>query len=95
MLNWLRWSGWAEGISFLLLLFIAMPLKYALGKPEAVRVIGSAHGALFILYALMVFVVARERHWPARLIGQGLLAAFLPFGPFWFDAKLRREGWSQ
>ncbi len=94
MLNWLRWAGWAEGMSFLILLFIAMPLKYVVGLPQAVRIVGSAHGGLFIIYALLVLMVARERQWPGKLIGLGILAAFLPFGPFWFDSKLKREGWS-
>ncbi|MFN9297548.1 MAG: DUF3817 domain-containing protein, partial [Acidobacteriota bacterium] len=47
MLAYLRWAGWAEGISFLVLLLVAMPMKYLIGEPMAVRVIGSLHGALF------------------------------------------------
>lgn len=92
--KWLRLSGIAEGLSFLVLLLVAMPLKYMAGKPEAVKIIGSLHGGLFIIYAVLVLAVARNHQWPARLIGLGLLAAFLPLGPFWFDAKLKREGWA-
>ncbi len=92
MLQYLRWSGWAEGASFLVLLLIAMPMKYLMNEPMAVRVVGSIHGALFIVYAVMVLAVARAMAWPGKLIGLGLLAAFLPLGPFWFDARLKREG---
>lgn len=89
--RWLRRAGWAEGISFLLLLGIAMPLKYLAGKPEAVRVVGAAHGGLFVIYLVLVLVAARRDAWPARRVGEAVAAAFLPFGPFWFDARLRRE----
>jgi integral membrane protein len=88
--TWLRRAGYAEGISFLALLGIAMPLKYILGQPQAVRVIGSIHGALFIIYAVLVLTTARTYRWPGKLIGLGLLAAFLPFGPFWFDKRISR-----
>lgn len=90
-LKWLRWAGYAEGISFLVLLLIAMPLKYAAGMPQAVRVVGSVHGALFVVYAAMVLAVARNHRWPGKLVGLGLLAAFLPLGPFWFDRRVRGE----
>jgi integral membrane protein len=89
-LRWLRLSGYAEGISFLVLLLIAMPLKYLAGQPMAVRVVGSLHGALFVIYAVMVLVAARNHRWPAKLIGLGLLAAFLPLGPFWFDRRIQQ-----
>ena len=89
-LLWLRRSGIAEGISFLILLGIAMPLKYLAGQPQAVRIAGSLHGALFVIYAAMVLLAARNHQWPPKEIGLGLLAAFLPFGPFWFDKRMRR-----
>ncbi|MBZ2178008.1 MAG: DUF3817 domain-containing protein [Acidobacteria bacterium] len=88
---WLRWAGWAEGLSFLLLLGVAMPLKYLAGRPEAVRVVGAAHGGLFVIYIVLVLLAARRDAWPARRVGEAFAAAFLPFGPFWFDARLRRE----
>jgi integral membrane protein len=90
-LKWLSRAGVAEGLSFLLLLFVAMPLKYVMGRPEAVRVVGMAHGILFIVYAVLVLSFARAQRWPGKLIGQGLLAAFLPFGPWWFDRKVRER----
>jgi len=90
-LTWLHYSGIAEGLSFLILLGIAMPLKYLAGQPQAVRIVGSLHGLLFVIYALMVLLAAHNHKWSLKLIALGLLAAFLPFGPFWFNARLRRQ----
>ncbi|WP_317048755.1 DUF3817 domain-containing protein [Hymenobacter sediminis] len=59
----LRVVGFLEGISFLVLLGIAMPLKYLLGQPEAVRIVGMAHGVLFVAYVLLVLQVSLERSW--------------------------------
>lgn len=87
----LRWAGLAEGTSFLVLLGIAMPLKYLAGKPEAVRVVGSLHGLLFVVYVLMVALAARKFRWGITTVSMALAAAVFPFGPFWFDAKLRRQ----
>ena len=90
----LRWSGLIEGTSYLLLLFIAMPLKYGLGMPLAVKLTGWLHGIFFIWYwiaAVPLFTVLR---WPIeRSIGLGL-ASILPFGifvmeRFWLQPLLR------
>lgn len=62
----LRLVGLLEGVSFLVLLGIAMPLKHFAGRPEAVRVVGMAHGVLFILFVVLVLIVARQRRWGAR-----------------------------
>lgn len=80
-----------EGTSFLLLLFIAMPIKYGLGIPEFVKVIGMAHGILFILYCVLLIQVATEFSWPLKKSFLGFIAAFLPFGPFVFDRGLEKE----
>lgn len=86
-----RLVGLLEGVSFILLLFIAMPLKYAAGKPAAVSVCGMAHGVLFIGYALVLVRAKFFADWnwwrPAKL----MFAALLPFGPFLVDAGLKRE----
>jgi integral membrane protein len=87
----LRVAGFLEGMSFLVLLGIAMPLKYLAGRPEAVRVVGMAHGVLFILYVVLVLLAHRDRRWRLRTTGWLLVAAFLPCGPFVADARLLRE----
>jgi integral membrane protein len=87
----LRIVGLVEGISFLALLGVAMPLKYFAGMPRAVSVVGMAHGVLFILYALAAGNAWLTARWSLAR-GAGLLAAaVLPFGPFVMDARLRRE----
>ncbi len=86
----LRIIGFAEGLSFLILLGIAMPLKYFFGLPETVRVVGMAHGLLFVLYVLLVVQVKIEYGWSFRKMGLALLASVVPFGTFWADAKLFR-----
>lgn len=68
-----------------------MPLKYLAGKPEFVRLVGSVHGGLFVIYVVAVLLAARSWRWSASRVGLALIAAVVPFGPFWFDARLRRE----
>jgi integral membrane protein len=87
----LRLIGYAEGISLIVLLCIAMPLKYFAGKPEAVRVIGWIHGFLFVLFVLAAFVVYIKKKWPIKRFIVACLAAFLPLGTFVFDAQLKKE----
>ncbi|MCI0569856.1 MAG: DUF3817 domain-containing protein [Myxococcaceae bacterium] len=87
----LRTIGWIEGASFLILLFIAMPLKYFAGMPLAVKWVGWAHGFLFVLYLMALGHAASEPGWTMRRISLALVASVLPFGPFVFDAHLRRE----
>src|SRR5687768_12859613 len=86
-----RRIGQLEGASFLLLLFVAMPLKYFADMPLAVRVVGMAHGVLFILYLLVLFTAAYAHQWPRGRTALGVLAAFAPFGPFLFDAYVRAQ----
>lgn len=88
----LRVVGLLEGTSFLLLLGIAMPLKYLAGMPEMVRVVGWAHGILFMLYWAAVAHVAVSRRWPLPRVVAALAASTLPFGPFALDVHLRRIG---
>jgi integral membrane protein len=87
----LRVIGFWEGVSFLVLLVIAMPLKYVWGEPGAVRVVGMAHGVLFMLYVWSAIQAALEHDWSWKRTGLVLLASLLPAGPFVVDAKLLRE----
>lgn len=86
-----RTTGLLEGTSYLLLLFVAMPLKYLFGEPTAVQVIGAAHGGLFLLYVGVAVWASRKLQWPLLKLGMVILAAVLPFGPFVLDRSLRRE----
>ncbi|MFD0670599.1 DUF3817 domain-containing protein [Cohnella sp. GCM10027633] len=85
----MRAIGTVEALSFLVLLFIAMPLKYWADVPEAVTVVGIAHGFFFSLYvlALLNALIVRKLSLLQALVG--FVCAFLPFGPFVFDRQLR------
>jgi len=87
----LRVIAFVEGISFLVLLFIAMPLKYMAGQPEAVRQVGMAHGVLFVLYVLLLVLVKAEYDWTWKKTGIAFLASVVPFGTFWADKKLFQQ----
>jgi integral membrane protein len=85
-----RWVGLVEGTSALLLFFVAMPLKYLADMPGPTTVIGSIHGALFVLYAAVVLWA-----WACRKLSFGwvlllALASIVPVGPFIADARLKR-----
>ncbi|HSK12994.1 MAG TPA: DUF3817 domain-containing protein [Phnomibacter sp.] len=83
--------GIFEGFSFLLLLGVAMPLKYLAGKPLAVTYIGMAHGILFIAYLYMIHQCRMVYGWSLRTAALGVLAAVLPFGPFVFDSWVKKK----
>ncbi len=80
-----------EGVSFIVLLFIAMPLKYLGGMPMAVKLVGWAHGVLFVLFVLALAEVAVALRWSLSRIIAAFAASLLPFGTFVLDARLRRE----
>ena len=86
----LRVVGFLEGLSFLLLLFIAMPLKYIWGNPILVKFVGMGHGVLFILFLVVLFAVCEKQKWSIKMFILGLIASILPFGPFVFDHKLKK-----
>ena len=89
LLKSLRIAGIAEGISFLVLLGIAMPLKYLADMPMAVTVVGWAHGALFIAFLALAFRVMDKYNQSLLWLATGFLAALLPFGTFLWDRKLK------
>ncbi|MFB1479506.1 DUF3817 domain-containing protein [Corallococcus sp. RDP092CA] len=83
-----------EGLSFLVLLLIAMPLKYVLHMPLGVRVVGMAHGLLFMGYLYTLMMAAIEYRWGAKRIAVAIVASIVPGGTFWLDARLRGEALS-
>jgi integral membrane protein len=89
-ISWLRLTAFLEGVSFLVLLGIAMPLKYAFGMPEWVRAVGLAHGWLFIAYVALVAYLRAAQDWSHKKTALALIASVVPFGTFWADAKLFR-----
>ena len=86
----LRVVGFLEGISFFLLLFIAMPLKYILGNAVLVKYVGMGHGVLFMIFLAVLFIVCEKQKWSIKVFIYGLIASILPFGPFVFDHYLKK-----
>jgi len=83
-----RLVGMLEGISFLVLLGIAMPLKYMMDMPMAVRVTGMAHGVLFLLFLLVIFQAWGNKALSTKQSALAFLASLIPFGPFLIDRRL-------
>lgn len=77
----------AEGISFLVLLFIAMPLKYIADIPLAVKYTGWIHGLLFVFYVYALLLVWQQYKWNFKMMSLAMLASVLPFGTFYFEKK--------
>lgn len=85
----LRTMGFIEGMSLLVPLFIAMPLKYWAHHPLAVTIAGSIHGGLFIIYLAVLAYAAFTVKWHVKWSAAGFIAAFIPFGNFIYDRGLR------
>lgn len=86
-----RWLAFAEGVSFLLILFVTMPLKYLseMGGPN--KIVGIIHGFLFIGYCLYALQLKWSRGWSITKLLLLWLASIVPFGTFIADRKLLRE----
>ncbi|MDT0676907.1 DUF3817 domain-containing protein [Autumnicola musiva] len=82
-----KWISILEGISFLVLLFLAMPLKYFFDNPEPVRYVGMAHGILFIAYVVGALLLYNAMQWRIKDLAFILLFSLVPFGPFYVEKK--------
>lgn len=87
----LRIIGFIEGVSFLVLLLIAMPLKYYLDLPMAVKITGWIHGVLFILYIVAVLMAIKAMAWNWFYVLVALGASLIPIGTFVLDKSLRKR----
>lgn len=87
----LRVIGILEGISYLVLLCIAMPMKYYLDMPLVVKYVGWCHGVLFILYIPAVFLARRAMQWSFFPLMVALAASLVPLGTFVLDRSLKRR----
>lgn len=90
ILSIFRFTALLEGLSFLILLGIAMPLKHYYDKPDAVKIVGMAHGILFVLYVIFLLIVHLKYKWSINKTMWAFIASFLPFGTFVADYKLFR-----
>lgn len=87
----LRWLAVLEGISYIVLLGICMPLKYMYDMPEPTRPVGMAHGVLFVAYLIWVVLVGSEKKWDLKVYFWAFIASLLPFGTFVADVKLFKK----
>jgi len=88
----LRFSALLEGVSLLVLVFIAVPLKHFFDNPSLVQSIGPIHGALFLLFVFTTLRVGIEQNWNFKeTTWKVLLACFIPFGTFYIDYKILRH----
>ncbi|MGC1241180.1 MAG: DUF3817 domain-containing protein [Chryseosolibacter sp.] len=87
----LRLTGLLEGLSFIILLAIAMPLKYLAGRPEMVSIVGMAHGVLFVLYIFLTIVAKVKYPWSWKKMLLLWAASVVPFGTFYADYKMLRH----
>lgn len=80
----------AEGVSFMVLLLIAMPLKYLADLPQMVKYVGWAHGVLFMAYLFQLLYVTIEMKWKFQRLVTYFIAAFLPLAPFFVERQVKR-----
>ena len=85
----LRYVGLAEGVSFLVLLLVAMPLKYAAGMPGAVKVVGWGHGVLFVAFCAALAWAAIAARWSAGRVALLFVAALVPLGTILLDPSMK------
>jgi integral membrane protein len=89
--SWFRKTGIAEGFSFLILLFIAMPLKYFANIPMAVTVIGGLHGVLFVAFIYLAYEAKSQYKKTWSWLATAVLVSFLPFGTIFMDKQWKKE----
>lgn len=90
-LSRLRTIGDIEGVSYLVLLGIAMPLKYLAGQPKAVAIAGGIHGFLFVAFCLALANVWWRERWSFGKVIFAFVSSLFPFGTFWLSARIRKE----
>ena len=76
-----------EAISFLVLLLIAMPLKYVWEMPQMVEIVGMAHGVLFVLYVFGTYWMYEKLNWDWKTFAITVFCSVIPFGPFYVERK--------
>ena len=89
MINIFKIISLLEGVSYILLLFIAVPIKYLQGNPEYVKLLGMPHGLLFVLYIVLAIMLKQELKWTTKTFGMVCLLSILPFGTFFVGKYLK------
>lgn len=91
----LRIISLIEALSYLILLFIAMPMKYIWDEPLAVRIVGMAHGVLFCIFCLALLQAMLDRNWSLKPPVLIFAASLIPFAPLWVEKWLKQQMQSQ
>ena len=91
MKNIFRLVALLEGVSYILLLFIAVPIKYWGGDAQWVKLLGMPHGLLFVGYIILAFLIKDDENWTSNDFGIVLISSVLPFGTFYVDWKYLRK----
>ncbi|TYB76321.1 DUF3817 domain-containing protein [Bizionia myxarmorum] len=94
MLNLFRLIAFLEGVSYILLLFIATPIKYISGDPQYVKLLGMPHGVLFIAYVSLAILISKKMQWSNGVLAKVLLASIIPFGTFYVEYKYLKQAQS-
>ena len=88
----LRLIGFLEGLSLLVLVFIAVPMKYMFNNPALSKSLGPVHGGFFILFIINTLSVGIEQNWKFKTTTWKILvASFIPFGTFYIDQKILKN----
>ena len=86
-----RVTAFLEGVSYILLLFVAVPIKYLLNEALYVKVLGMPHGILFILYILFSIIAKIKYNWSFRKFLVISISSLVPFGTFYIDKKYLKK----
>ena len=87
LLNSFRIVALLEGVSYILLLFIATPIKYLADNPMFVKLLGMPHGVLFLAYIVLAIMVGNQLKWNTKTLLIVLVASIIPFGTFYIEKK--------
>ena len=88
-IGWLRILGFLEGTTLIILVFVAVPMKWVWNNPSLVKSLGPVHGTIFLLFVALLFAVAKQQNWQFKTTTwKLLLACFIPFGTFYADSKI-------
>lgn len=90
MKSFFRIISFLEGLSYLLLLFVAVPIKYFGQDEQYVKMLGMPHGLLFVAYLVIAYLIKDDMNWKGKILFQVMIASIIPFGTFWVDKKYLR-----
>ncbi len=91
MITFFKIISLLEGLSYILLLFIAVPIKYIYNNPSYVKMLGMPHGLLFITYIILAIMLKYELNWKGKTFGMVCLLSVLPLGTFFVGKYLKNN----